>query len=161
GVFGAHIPPVPGLVGDLGHSLGGLPLGIAEDEAVVPGVLAQPVEGGGVLKAGLQGGELGAVQVGGQAAVVLRVAGRVDDVGRHFPGGGLVVALVQELLGLVVVKGGLVLDAAVAALHPDGDPVGGGRRLHLQESVGGLGLQGLVDGGGRAALLGVEGIVLG
>ena len=57
GVFHAHIAPVPGLIGDLGLLLG--PLGVAQDEPVFPGVLAEPAEGSRVLKALVQAGVLG------------------------------------------------------------------------------------------------------
>ena len=119
GVFGAHIPPVPGLIGDLGDGLGLLSLGVAEDEAILPGVLTQPGEGGGVLKAGVQVGEVGAVQVGGQAAVVLGIARGIHNPGGHLLGGGLVIALVQKLLGLVGIEGGLAgLGVTVIYLSP-------------------------------------------
>ena len=47
GVLHAHIAPVPGLIGDLGLLLG--PLGVAQDEPVLPGVLAEPAESSRVL----------------------------------------------------------------------------------------------------------------
>ena len=96
GVFDAHIPPVPGLVDDLGLVLG--VLGVAEDEAVVARVLTEPAEGGGLLEALVQTGVLRAVQVGGEAAVVLGVSRRVDDGSGLFLGGGVVVALVEVVL---------------------------------------------------------------
>lgn len=76
GVLHAHIPPVPGLIDDLRLVLG--VLGVAEDEAVVARVLTEPAEGGGLLEALVQTGVLRAVQVGGEAAVVLGVSRRVD-----------------------------------------------------------------------------------
>ena len=77
GILHAHVPPVPGLVDDLGLVLG--VLRVAEDEAVVARVLTEPAEGGGLLEAFVQAGVLRAVQVCGQTAVVLRIARRVDD----------------------------------------------------------------------------------
>ena len=91
---------------------------------------------------------------------MLGVSRRVDNGSGLFPGSGVVVALVEVVFGLPLVEAGLVLDAAVAALHPDGHAVGGSGFLHLKEGVAGHGLQRLVDGGGRAALLGVESIVV-
>ena len=103
---------------------------------------------------------LRAVQVGGKAAVVLRAARRVDDGSRLFPGGGFAQTLITVVLGLVVVQLFLVADAAVAALHPHIHAVLGGSGLHGEKGLGGFGLQGLVDGGGRAALLGLDRVVL-
>lgn len=96
GVLPAHIPPVPRLVGDLSLILG--PLGVAQDEAVLHRVLAQPAEGRGVLKALVQPGVFGAVQVGGKAAVVFGIARRVDDGGGHLLGGGGIVTPVGVVL---------------------------------------------------------------
>lgn len=96
---------MPRLVDDLGLVLG--VLRVAEDEAVVPGVCTEPAEGGGVLEALVQPGVLGAVQVGGEAAVVLGVARRVDDGCGLFLGSGVVIALVEVVLGLFLVEAGL------------------------------------------------------
>ena len=56
GVLRAHIPPVPGLVGDLGGILG--PLGVTQDKAILGGVLTQPAERGRVFKTLVQAGVL-------------------------------------------------------------------------------------------------------
>ena len=103
---------------------------------------------------------LRAVQVGGKAAVVLRAARRVHDDSRLFPGGSFAQTLIAVVLGLVVVQLFLVADAAVAALHPHIHAVLGGSGLHGEKGIGGFGLQGLVDGGSRAAFLGLDRIVL-
>ena len=103
---------------------------------------------------------LRAVQVGGKAAVVLRAARRVDDDSRLFPGGGFAQTLITVVLGLVVVQLFLVADAAVAALHPHIHAVLGGSSLHGEKGIGGFSLQSLVDGGSRAAFLGLDWIVL-
>ena len=149
---------MPRLVGDAGHAF--RLLGVAQDKAVLLRVLAQPAEGGGVGKAGVKGGVLRAVQVGGKAAVVLRAARRVHDGSRLFPGGGFAQTLITVVLGLVIVQLFLVADAAVAALHPHIHAVLGGSGLHGEKSLGGFGLQSLVDGSGRAALLGLDRVVL-
>ena len=87
---------MPGLVDDLRLVLG--VLGVAEDEAVVARVLTEPAEGGGLLEALVQTGVLRAVQVGGEAAVVLGVSRRIDDGSGLFLGSGVVVALVEVVL---------------------------------------------------------------
>ena len=149
---------MPGLVGDLGGILG--PLGVTQDKAILGGVLTQPAERGRVFKTLVQAGVLRAVQVGGQAAVVLGVARRVDDGGGFFLGGGLVIALVAVILGLPLIELGLVGDAAVAALHPDGHAVGGSGFLHGQKGVAGHGLERFIHRGRGAALLGIKRVVV-
>ena len=78
----------------------------------------------------------------------------------YFPGGGFTQTLITVILGLVVVQLFLVADAAVAALHPHIHAVLGGSGLHGKKGIGSFGLQSLVDGGGRAAFLGLDGVVL-
>ena len=100
------------------------------------------------------------VQVGGKAGGVLGVARRVHDGGRFGPGVGFAAALVAVILGLVVVKLGLVVHTAVAALHPDVHTVLSSGSLHGKKGIGGLGLQVLVDGGGRTAFFGGDGVAV-
>ena len=100
------------------------------------------------------------VQVGGKAGGVLGVARRVHDGGSLFPGLRLAVTFLAELGDLVIVEVGLVCHAAVAALHPDVHTVLSSGSLHGKKGIGGLGLQVLVDGGGRAALLGGDGVAV-
>ena len=123
-------------------------------------MLAQPAEGSGILKALVQAGVLRGVQVGGKAGGVLGVARRVHDGGRFGPGVGFAAALVAVILGLVVVKLGLVVHTAVAALHPDVHTVLSSGSLHGKKGIGGLGLQILVDGGGRTAFFGGDGVAV-
>ena len=70
-VFRADIPPVPRFIGDL--RLVFIAFGIPQDEAVICGMFAKPAESGSVLKSLVQTGMFRAVQVGGKAAVMLRV----------------------------------------------------------------------------------------
>ena len=121
GDFRAHIAVVPGLKAVAGNLV--LPLGVAENKAVLGAVLLQPGVGRGVLKV-VQ--HAGAVDVQGQAGLVLRVAGAGGE------GVGELAAVLAQIAVVEAFLGGV---GAVGRLAAQGDAVLPGGLRHGGEGL--------------------------